>query len=184
VTVPRVELLTAATAPLSARRYYAGGDPGPIVAALAQVPEVLEAALPFLSVALGPTAISMRHKEIVVLRTSALLECRYCIDTHSVVALDTPLTRDEVRTLRGELAAEWVDPAEAALLAWVDAVAGAAGPVPDALGRTLGEYFADHEVVELTLLIGAIMMLNRFCTALELPTAAAVVDRLRTEGLS
>lgn len=181
--MPRVELLSAGSAPLTARRFYADGDPGPIVAALAQVPELLEVTLPFLSAALGASAVGVRQKEIVILRTSVLLGCGYCVDTHTVVALDSPLTRAEVRRLRGEDTSPWPDPAEAALVAWVDGVAGSTGPVMDAVGAALHEHFADHEVVELTLLIGATMMLNRFCTALALPTSAAVADRLRCEGL-
>lgn len=179
----RVDLLDAAAAPLTARRFYADGDPGPIVAALAQIPELLEVTLPFLSAALGPSAVDARTKEIVILRTSALLACRYCVDAHTVVALDTPLTREEVRRLRGEDPSVWPDPADAALADWVDVVAGHTGPVGDEPADGLREHFADHEIVELTLLIGATMMLNRFCTALALPTSAAVVDRLRREQL-
>lgn len=179
----RVDLLDSAAAPLTARRFYADGDPGPIVAALAQVPELLEVTLPFLSAALGASAVPARLKEIVILRTSALLACRYCVDAHTVVALDTPLTRPEVQMLRGEDVSDWPDPAEAALVAWVDTVAGQTGPVGDEPAAGLRRHFADHEVVELTLLVGATMMLNRFCTALALPTSAAVADRLRQEGL-
>ncbi|MGI8693977.1 MAG: hypothetical protein ACR2JK_13945 [Geodermatophilaceae bacterium] len=66
---------------------------------------------------------------------------------------------------------------------WVDAMAGQTGPVGDGPAQGLREYFADHEIVELTLLIGATMMLNRFCTALALPTSGAVAYRLRREEL-
>ena len=30
------------------------------------------------------------------------MECRYCVDTHTAVALDSGLSREEVRALRGE----------------------------------------------------------------------------------
>jgi hypothetical protein len=42
--VPVVRLIEADQAPLLARRHYAGGDPGPLVGALAHVPELLEIA--------------------------------------------------------------------------------------------------------------------------------------------
>jgi hypothetical protein len=38
--------------------------------------------------------------------------------------------------------------------------------------------------VELTLLVGATLLLNRFCTALELPTSPKVLGRLAAEGWS
>jgi len=91
-------------APLLARPYYADGDPGPTVAALAQVPELLETAMPFLSAALGPSGIDWRTKEIVIVRTSALAGCRYCVQTHTVVALDAGLNHGEVRALRTDIA--------------------------------------------------------------------------------
>ena len=55
-----IPLLGADQAPLLARPFYAGGDPGPIVAAMAHVPELLEVAMPFLGTALGPSGIDWR----------------------------------------------------------------------------------------------------------------------------
>ncbi len=182
----RVDLLGAEDAPLLARPYYAEGDPGPIVAALAQVPELLHATLAFVSATLGPSSIDGRTKELVILRTSAVSLCRYCVDSHSVVALDTGVNHDEVVALRAVepvWAEIFADPREVALLQWVDAVAAGRGPVADSAAARMKAEFADHEVVELTLLIAATLMLNRFCTALELPTAPAVADRLRGEHL-
>jgi AhpD family alkylhydroperoxidase len=162
-----VALIEADQAPLLARVYYADADPGPIVAALAQVPELLEVAMPFIATVLGPSSIPVRPKELVILRTSALLGCRYCVDAHTAAALDGEQT----------VAAVFTQPAELALLAWVDGVA-ADGPIDPALVVDLKRHVPDHHVVELTLLVGATMMLNRFCTALELPTAPATLARL------
>jgi len=180
-----VGLVEASNAPLLARPFYAEGDPGPIVAALAHVPELLEATMPFIAVALGPSAISWRIKEIVILRASAQLECRYCVQSHTPVALDAGLSRDEVIALRGSALADTVftDTAEVALIHWVDEVATGRGAVSESLRDALGEHYEDPEVVELTVLVGATMMLNRFCTALELPTSPEVLVRLAEEGL-
>jgi AhpD family alkylhydroperoxidase len=181
--VPTIQLIEADQAPLLARRHYAGGDPGPLVGALAHVPELLEVALPFIGATLGPSAIEARTKELVIVRTSALLGCAYCTQTHMVVALDAGLSRAEVAALTGPApAADFADPAERALLGWVEAVAGT-GAVPEQARSALAEHWADHEIVELTLLVGATMMLNRFATALALPTSAATLRRLREEAL-
>lgn len=180
-----IDLITAGTAPLLARPYYAEGDPGPIVGALAQVPEILEVALPFVGRVLGPSALSYRIKEIVIVRVSALLDCGYCVRAHSPVALDAGLTHAEIRALRGngDLEASFSDPAERVLLTWVDEVANGRGPVRAGLVSTVREHFADHEVVELTLLVGATMMLNRFATPLDLPSDAGTLARLADEDL-
>lgn len=68
-------------------------------------------------------------------------------------------------------------------MAWVDAVAGAIGAVPGDTARGLRAWFSDAEIVELTLLIGATMMLNRFCTALGLTSSNETLERLRAEDL-
>ncbi|HKA05298.1 MAG TPA: carboxymuconolactone decarboxylase family protein [Acidimicrobiales bacterium] len=180
-----VELVEADQAPLLARRYYSSGDAGPIVAALAQVPEVLDVAMPFLSVVLGPSSIPIRVKELVILRTSEVSRCRFCVDAHSAAALDLGLTGDEVRALRGDRGIDLVftDPSERALLEWVDAVAGSRGALHSCVDL-LKCHVPDYQVVELTLLIGATMMLNRFCTALELPTAPSTSARLAAAGIT
>lgn len=179
-----VSLLGPDQAPLLARPYYEGGDPGPIVAAFAQVPELLEVALPFIATALGPSAMSWRRKELVIVRVSALMRCQYCVRAHTTVALDAGLSRAEILALRGSAGLEvFTDAAERALLGWVDAVAHGPGPVDPAARNALRPHFADHEIVELTLLVGATLMLNRFATALELPTGEATMRRLSTEEL-
>ena len=56
----KVELMGRERAPLLARPYYEAGDPGPIAAALAHVPELMDVALPFIATVLGPTRLPAR----------------------------------------------------------------------------------------------------------------------------
>jgi AhpD family alkylhydroperoxidase len=184
--VTGVQLVPTEQAPLLARPYYARGDPGAIVAALAHVPEVLEVAMPFIDTVLGPSSLDARAKEIVILRTSGRLGCRFCVQTHTVAALKAGLSPGEVRALRGAAprTPTFRDPGELALLDWVDAVALGPGPVPVAAREALRSRVGDPALVELTLLVGATVMLNRFCTALELPTPPKVMARLAAEGLA
>lgn len=181
---PRVDLVDAARAPLSARPLFASGDPGPLVAAWAQVPELLDVALPFVGMVLGASSIPARPKELVILRTSALQQCRYCVDAHTEVAIDTGLSPLEVGALRDErpIAAAFTDRAELALLAWTDRVACGPGPVPDDVADEFRRHWADHEVVELTMLVGTTLLLNRFATSLQLPTSPRALARLRALG--
>jgi AhpD family alkylhydroperoxidase len=178
-----ITLLEADQAPLLARPYYASGDPGPIVAALAQVPELLDVTMPFLRMVLGPSAVPARTKELVILRTSCRAACRYCVESHTVVARDIGLSVAEVSAVRGEgnVDAAFPDQADRAVLDWCDAIVGI-GPVDPATRVRLLSFFAEHEVVELTLLAASTLLLNRFCTALELPTPNSVLARLAAEG--
>lgn len=162
----RVELLTAERAPLLARPYYEGGDPGPIAAALANVPELLEVALPLLGTVYGPTSVDGRLKEIVVLRVSSANGCRYCTETHSGVARGLGFEPDEVAALRGEAPApeRWTS-IERALLEFSETLSGR----PEQATELLRPHFPEHQIVELVMLASVTVMLNRFATALELP---------------
>jgi AhpD family alkylhydroperoxidase len=184
--VTLVEPIAAEQAPLLARPFYAGGDPGPITATLAYVPELLEVALPFIGAVLSPSAIDFRTKEIVILRTSALLACRYCIDSHTPVALDSGLTDPQVRALRNEpgnvLDEVFTDERDRALVSWVDAVATGRGPIASGIATRAAASFRDHEMVELTLLVGTTLLLNRYASALQLPVGDGTVARLAADG--
>ena len=179
-----VELIGPDQAPILARPFY-GTAPSPITASLAHVPELLEVALPFIAKVLGSSAIGAREKEIVIVRTSTLLGCGYCMQTHTAVALDVGLGHDEVLALRREVPLESAcfDERELALIAWTDAVA-ASGAVSERERARAAIHFADPELVELTLVIAATTMLNRYCTALGLPTSEATRERLAAEGLA
>jgi AhpD family alkylhydroperoxidase len=181
----RIVMLDAPQAPLLARRFYQSGDPGAIVATLAHVPEMLEATMPFLRAVLGPSSLAPRLKEIVILRASSLLQCRYCIQSHSVTALDTGLSRDDVLALRGELPLDscFSDSRERAMLAWIEWVARGCGSVPVEARAQLALHFSDAEVVEITLVAATTIMLNRYCTSISLPSAPETVARLSEEGL-
>lgn len=76
------------------------------------------------------------------------------------------------------------DPAERALIGWIDALAGATGAVPDDVWLTARTHWPAHVLVELSVTVGATMMLNRFATGFELPTSASVLRRLDAEGLA
>lgn len=162
----KVELLTAERAPLLARPFYERGDPGPIASALAQVPELMDSALPFMAAVFGPTSVEARLKEIVVLRVSAANGCRYCTETHTAVARRMHFDVAEVAALRGEaLPPESFARVERALIAFSEALSAR----PEEAVELLRPYFSDAQIVELVTLGAATTMLNRFATALELP---------------
>ncbi len=162
----RVELVTAERAPLLARPYYARGDPGPIAAALANVPELMDTALPFISAVYGPTSVEARLKEIVILRVSSANACRYCTETHTAAARRLGFAGDELAALRGEgpAPAGWSE-RERALLAFSEALSER----PADAVELLRPHFGEPQIVELVTVGSATVMLNRFATALELP---------------
>lgn len=179
-----IPLIDSSSSPLLLRDLFANGDPGPIVGALAQVPELCQAALPFISAALGPSGVSFRDKEIAILRTSANLACRYCIDAHTVVAFDSGLTMREVTALRScpDPSDVFDDERERALIAWIDAISTGTGPIDQSLSVEARDLIGPHQLVELTVTIGATVLLNRLATGLQLPTSDQTIARLAEHG--
>ncbi len=181
-----MQLLEAQDAPISVQHYFSGGDPGPIVAALANVPELVAPTLAFVGAALGDGSVGGRLKEFAVLRTSALQGCTYCIHAHTSVAFDVGLTDEEVHALRGDGPIEEAFPnvAERAAIGWIDALAGATGAIPDDVWQAAREHWPEHVLVEITVTVGATMLLNRFATGLRLPSGADAVARLAGAGFA
>jgi len=173
----RVTLLDADQAPLLARGFYRDdGSASPIVAALGQVPELLEVTMRFIGRVLGETSMDLRIKEIVILRLSAVNGCRYCTDTHKVAAWDAGLTIAQTVAVCGT--ADELGARERALVAWCDSFNSTPAAIPEAVSAALAEHFAEHEVVELALVAATTIMLNRLCSGLELPTSPATLARL------
>jgi len=135
---------------------------------------------------LSPSSIAFRTKEIVILRTSSVMACRYCIDSHTPVALDAGLTAGQVRALRGEVGHDVVtafsDQRERTLIAWADEVAQGKGAASDETTAAMVAAFASHEIVELTLLATVTLLLNRYASTLRLPVAGATIERLAADG--
>lgn len=181
---PLIDLIDASSSPLLLRDLYADGDPGPIVGALAQVPELCEVALPFIGAALGPSQVSFRHKEIAILRTSANLACRYCIDTHTVVAFESGLTYREVLALREcpDPTDVFDNPVEQALIRWIDALSRGGGPIDRVVADDTRQLLGESRLTELTVTVGATMLLNRFATGLGLPTSTETIAALANRG--
>jgi AhpD family alkylhydroperoxidase len=185
-TAARVRLMSSDDAPLSVRGRFANGDPGPITASLANVPELLQVSSPFIACALAGVTVSPRTAELVIVRASALLHCRYCTITHAAIAIDVGVEPHEVRALCDVSTtpqAAAVDAGEVTLLGWVDEVAAGRGEVPDAIAEAMAAAFDDATIVELAVMIGCTIFLNRYCTALRLPVGIASVQTLVAAGL-
>jgi AhpD family alkylhydroperoxidase len=167
VKAAKVELVTADQAPLLARPYYERGHPGPIAAALANVPELMRPMLAFVDSIFGPTSVPDRLKEIVILRVSSANGCRYCTETHTRVARRLGFGPEDLASLRGEAPCpvHWT-PRKRALFSFSEALSTR----PEGAIEVLRPHFAEPQIVELVTLGSATVLLNRFATALELPS--------------
>lgn len=176
-----INLIHKDDAPISLRSYYGAGDPGPLVSSMAHVPELLQVTMPFISAALGPSSVSAKIKEIIILRTSSKMNCVYCTNTHTVVANSYGLSKEEIVILRDEQNdfGNVFSEEERDLIRWCDAMANGSNAIPSVVNESLKSHFEDAEIVEFGLVFGCTLMLNRYATALKLPTSKSHLEWLK-----
>ena len=125
--------------------------------------------MPFLAQIMGPGAVDLRTKELVVLRVSQLNGCRYCVAAHRPVALDAGVPSEQVDAACDAAPLDLLPPRERAIVTWVDQVTLDAGAVTDELLASTRVHVREDELVELTVLAGTITLLNGYCTAFAIP---------------
>ncbi len=168
---PRLPLVDRDQAALTIRRLYPDdADASNITKALAGSPDTLAVMAPFLGQVMNPSTIDLATKEVVVLRVSALNRCEYCVPTHKVVARRAGLSDHAVVALASDDDPDdRLEPRHRVVAEYCDRVVGDATDVDDELLGRMRVYFDDHEIVELTVLAGAITTLNYVASVARLP---------------
>jgi alkylhydroperoxidase family enzyme len=114
------------------------------------------------------TGISDRLRELVIMRVAVLNGADYVFRIHqSRYAEPAGVTQSEVEALRDWRTSGRFGPAEAAVLACVDAMTRDV-EVPDAVFRNMRAHFSDRDAVELTVLVAAYNMHTRVLRALDI----------------
>ena len=95
---------------------------------------------------------SRRMRELVIVRTAALCEQPYELKHHYPMALQCGFSEAQVKSVMGDwrAAADSFEPAERALLAYVDRLCLNRGDTPDDVFAELSRHFQPREIVELT----------------------------------
>jgi alkylhydroperoxidase family enzyme len=133
----------------------------------------------------GP--LSLRAREIVIDRTTALADCEYEWGVHvAAYAAKARLTRDQIAATRGATAeASCWNEAERALVAAVDALHGRA-TLDRAEFDRLRTHYDDAQILEILLLCGFYRTVSYIANALDLPPepgAARFVEAERPGAL-
>jgi len=159
-----VPFVAAEHAPLLARRFFADAEASPLVGLLAHVPELLEAAMPFVAAVYGPSSLDDRIKELVIVRVSMHNGCRYCLRKHLALARDVLSDAEIEAVLAPTSETLGFNARERAVFAFADALCAS----PSASAAPLAADFRDDEIVALVCLGSCTIFLNRFCMALGL----------------
>jgi alkylhydroperoxidase family enzyme len=99
-------------------------------------------------------SISLRQREILILRTTARLKAEYEWGVHvAFFAGKAKFSDAEIRATVHGSTAEWIAPEESVLIAFADALI-AAGTVDDAIWQRAAEHFKADQLIEIIALVG------------------------------
>jgi AhpD family alkylhydroperoxidase len=144
-------------------RYGAVLEP---IAVTALNPEVLEAYFGFEIAFARARQLPERLRELVNLKTAALLGCPFCLDIGSSESRAAGVTEAMIRDLPAFETSPEFDAAEKAVLAYCVAMTRGRAEIDDALFAQLRAHLSDAQLVELTAVIAWENYRSRFNKAL------------------
>jgi AhpD family alkylhydroperoxidase len=136
-----------------------GGEPGPMVRAMANAPVVLRSYLD-LNRAVKRGHIDRRVTERVNLAVHESLGCAYCLAAHTRAARELGLSELDIELARQGTA---TDPKVAALVAYGQQLIAAPGEVTDEQVTGLREYgYTDEQIAEVVALVALQLLTGAF----------------------
>jgi uncharacterized peroxidase-related enzyme len=135
---------------------------------MAHRPEIFETMIAHFEAVLQTGTVPLRLKELVIVRTSQLNRCDYCLASHSQIALRLGWSREQLENLAAYRHRSDFTAAEKAALRLAEQMTLDANRIPDEDFDGLREHFDEREIVELMAAIGLFNYFNRFNNALQL----------------
>jgi uncharacterized peroxidase-related enzyme len=131
----------------------------------------------------GGGSLPGRLKEIIVLKTSILNQCTYCVTHNTALAEATGLSVEEIDSIDGDyLGSKLLSDREKAAARWAEAVTLNTAGRDEAAFQELKRHFSDSEIVEITWLAAYFNMANRMQDALQIDIEDREQVRLIKKG--
>jgi 4-carboxymuconolactone decarboxylase len=144
-----------------------GGDLTPLDRMLLHSPPMADGWNSLLDAIRNRSILPGDVRELAILRVAALNGADYEWDAHEPVARREGLADADLAAVRRGAPAGALSPARRSARDYTDAMTRDV-EVPAAVFAALHEHFADREIVELTLTVGAYNLVSRFLVALEI----------------
>ena len=129
-----------------------------VFATLLNHPDLFRRWLVFANHVLGKSTLSLRDREIVILRTGLLADCDYEWHQHIGIARNAGMTDDEIRAVReGPNASGWAE-RERFLLRAVDELKRDSH-LSDAVWDGLSGHYDTHQIMDIVFAVGQYNML-------------------------
>ena len=142
---------------------------------MAHRPAILETMIAHFEAILTTGTLSTKLKELVIVRTSQLNTCDYCLASHSMIAKKLGWSEAQVTDLANFEQRSDFSSAEKAALRLAETMTLRSNNMTDEEFAELRTFYQEGEIVELMAAIGLFNYFNRFNNVLQMePTAAAV----------
>ena len=128
-------------------------------------PEIFTTMIAHFEAILTTGTLSTKLKELVIVRTSQLNRCEYCLGSHMQIAQKLGWSRDQLDDLANYELRDDFTPAEKAALSLAEQMTLNANHISDEFFDRLREFYDQGEIVELMAAIGLFNYFNRFNNA-------------------
>src|SRR4051794_31988888 len=141
---------------------------------VAHRPEILQTMIAHMEAVLNTGTLPTSLKELVIVRTSQMNGCEYCLASHSLLAKKLGYSDAQIAALPGFESSQAFSPREKLALRLAERLTRNDGPLNDAELADLKAHFTEGEIVELMAASGLFNYFNRFNNLLAMePTQAS-----------
>ena len=165
--VPRTQA-TPAVGEIYDRYMRTRGNVPNMFRTMAHRPEIFETMIAHFEAILQTGTVPLRLKELVIVRTSQLNRCDYCLGSHTQIALKLGWSREQLENLTHCADRRDFTAAEKAALRLAEQMTLDSNRIPEEDFEALREHFDEGEIVELMAAIGLFNYFNRFNNALQI----------------
>jgi len=168
--------VTAETGAIYDRYMQQRGNVPNMFRTVAHRPEIFQTMIAHFEAILNTGTLPLKLKELVIVRTSQINQCSYCLASHSRICRKLGWSEDQLDNLVGyEVRNDFTD-VEKAALKLAEQMTQNERPLSSDELEALRAHFSEGEIIELMAAIGLFNYFNRFNNLLDMePTAPAAV---------
>ncbi len=176
-TTPRISRLTrnevtAETGEIYDRYMRQRGNVPNMFRTVAHRPEIFQTMIAHFEAILNTGNLPLKLKELVIVRTSQLNHCGYCLASHSRICKKLGWSEDQLIQLADYAERDDFTPAEKVALRLAEWMTRNEGPLTNEQWQEVREFYSEGEVVELMAAIGLFNYFNRFNNLLDMEATA------------
>ncbi len=129
---------------------------------VAHRPEILQTMIAHMEAVLNTGTLPTALKELVIVRTSQMNACEYCLASHSLIAKKLGYADEQIAALPHFEAGDAFTPAEKVALRLAERLTRNERPLDESEIAELKQHYSEGEIVELMAASGLFNYFNRF----------------------